>query len=275
VNSKSVGDFSMAGKTLLIIALLLSSVSFSATAKSDHYAFEHGITGYTPAQFARLCIKCQAQAMGKGRSVMGYCPGDCGDVYANEICEQGEAMHCRPGPEPQLQAAGPVVPAKQAPAAAKASVAAPSVAQVVKNPWDWSAQEEKTSVNATGLAVDRLSHFRLGCDADKHTVGFIFDADGYRGRSFTETSRFDQSIIFDIQQKSGVSQKFPLLATPTGDGDWMLKNDLTGDQATAFLDSFGQEGRLSFQTARGVELASWTLKGTSQTRETMRKVCNL
>jgi hypothetical protein len=100
-------------------------------------------------------------------------------------------------------------------------VAAPSAAQVVKNPWDWSAQEESTSVNASGLAVDRLSHFAMGCDANKHTVGSTFDADGYRGRSFTETSRFDQSIIFYIQQISGVSQKFALIATPTGDGDWM------------------------------------------------------
>ena len=267
----------MAGKTLFITALLLSSVPVSATAKSGHhYAFEHGVTGYTPAQFARECIKCQSEALGMARSVGGYCPGTCGDVYAKEICDQGgNGMHCRPGPESQLQTAGPVVPAKQAPAAAKAPVAAPSVAQAVKNPWDWSAQEEETTVSASALAVDRRSHFSLGCDANKHTISFTFDADGYRGRSFTETSRFDQSIIFDIQQTSGVSQKFPLIATPTGDGDWMLKNDLAGNQATAFLDSFGREGRLSFQTAKGVELASWTLKGTSQTRETMRKICNL
>jgi hypothetical protein len=264
----------MAGKTLLITVLLLSSVPFSATAKSaHHYAFEHGVTGYTPAQFARECIKCESEALGMGRSVMGYCPGDCGDVYSKEICDQGEGMHCRPGPESQLQAAGPVVPAKQASAAAKASVAVPSVVQAPKNYRDWSAQEESASVNASAMSVDGRSHFRLGCADNK--LGFTFDADGYRGRSFTETSRFDQSIIFDIQQISGVDQKFSLVATPTGDGDWMLKNDLVGNQATAFLDAFGREGRLSFQTAKGVELASWTLKGTAKVRDAMRNICQL
>jgi hypothetical protein len=118
----------MAGKILFITALLLSSVPFSATAKSaHHYAFERGITGYTPAQFASECIKCQSEALGVGRSVGGYCPGTCGDVYAKEICDQG-GMHCRPGPESQLQPPGPVVPANPASAAA-APVGAPSAAQ--------------------------------------------------------------------------------------------------------------------------------------------------
>ena len=76
--------------------ILLSMTSSGAAAKTKHhYAFEHGITGYTPAQFARECIKCQSEAEEIGRSVGGYCPSDCGYVYAKEICDS--KGRCQPG----------------------------------------------------------------------------------------------------------------------------------------------------------------------------------
>jgi hypothetical protein len=59
-----------------------------------------------------------------------------------------------------------------------------------------------------------------------------------------------------------------------GDGDF-TQGKLTGSEASSFLDAFGEEGHLGLQTGKGIEVASWTLKGTSQIREAMRKVCNL
>ena len=264
----------MAGKTLLITALLLSSVPFSATAKSDHYAFEHGITGYTPAQFARLCIKCQAQAMGKGRSVMGYCPGDCGDVYANEICEQGEAMHCRPGPESQLQAAGPVVPAKPASAAAKTSVAAPSVAQAGAKEGESMLTSANGGVFWTSYAEGAGLKFYLSCSASTHALSFTFNAEKYRGRVLSKIRDIEKPFVLNVKNISGTDQKFPFIAYFTnGDGDdaWVEQGHLT----SAFLDAFGQDGLLSVQTEEGLEAASWALKGTAKVRDTMRNTCQL
>ena len=61
------------------------------------------------------------------------------------------------------------------------------------------------------------------------------------------------------------------------DGGWVQEESwsFTGGEATAFLDTFGQDGRLSLQTGKGVEVASWTLKGTSHIRELIREICNL
>ena len=81
---------------------------------------------------------------------------------------------------------------------------------------------------------------------------------------------------------SGENQKFPIMAFLGGDGGWATAAwgqtrdlGLTDRAATAFLDAFAQEGRLSLQTGNGVELASWPLKGTSKVRESMRNACQL
>lgn len=164
------------------------------------------------------------------------------------------------------------------PARAKAVAKPPAqmtVAQALAARFDWHIREITPAVTATALASDGRSHFAFLCDAKIPSINFTFDADGYRGRSFQENSGLDQSIVFEIRTASGATQEFPFIASPTGDGDWMSKNDLTGTEATAFLDAFGQDGRLSFKTAKGEELASWALKGTSQGRELMRKVCDL
>jgi hypothetical protein len=77
------------GWKLATAIILLSMTSSGAAAKTKHrYAFEHGITGYTPAQFARECIKCQGEAEEIGRSVGGYCPSDCGYVRKRNLRQQ-------------------------------------------------------------------------------------------------------------------------------------------------------------------------------------------
>jgi hypothetical protein len=79
---------------------------------------------------------------------------------------------------------------------------------------------------------------------------------------------------------SGGTKKFPLIAYMAGDGAWPTgrnaqERGLTGSAATAFLDAFGREGRMSLQTGEGVELAAWTLRDMSKVRELMRNTCQL
>jgi hypothetical protein len=93
----------------ITVAAVFFSLAVGANAKSNHPAFEHGISGYSPAQFAQECIKCQNEALGVGRSVGGYCPSACTEVFSKEICD-GQGMRCRPGPTSQLQAPAPSSP---------------------------------------------------------------------------------------------------------------------------------------------------------------------
>jgi hypothetical protein len=56
--------------------------------------------------FAKQCIRCQDEAISRGKSVGAYCQGDCTAVYENEVCDQS-GENCRPGPEGNATAAPP------------------------------------------------------------------------------------------------------------------------------------------------------------------------
>ncbi|MGH6796967.1 MAG: hypothetical protein ACREDI_01100, partial [Roseiarcus sp.] len=98
------------------------------------------------------------------------------------------------------------------------------------------------------------------------------------GHALNKVKDIKQPFVVEIRRVSGDDRKFStfLYMTPA-DGGWVQEESwgLTGGEATAFLDAFGQDGRLGLLTGKGVEVASWTLKGTSDIRESMRKVCNL
>jgi hypothetical protein len=107
---------------------------------------------------------------------------------------------------------------------------------------------------------------------------------GYRGHALRKVVDLDQPFILEVRPVSGENQKFPLIAYMAGDGAWPTGHSgqggggdggLTGNAATAFLDAFGREGRMSLQTGNGVELASWTLKDMSKVRELVRNTCQL
>ena len=140
-------------------------------------------------------------------------------------------------------------------------MAAASVAQADTKQAQWTT----FGSGASGLFV-------IGCSTVPHSIHIIFE---YRGHALKKVVELEQPIIFEIRHASGENQKFPLIAYMTGDADWILKNDLTGSGATAFLDAFGREGRLSLQTGKGAELAFWTLKDTSKARELMRGACQV
>jgi hypothetical protein len=51
----------------------------------------------TPREFARQCVSCFNDAQQMGRSVGGYCPPDCVDIFSNNmVC--GNDGRCRLGP---------------------------------------------------------------------------------------------------------------------------------------------------------------------------------
>ena len=133
----------------------------------------------------------------------------------------------------------------------------------------WSNVDPNGGVNAYGFADDGISSIDFACDTSTHTINFILDPRGYRGHALRKVLELEQPFILEVRPVSGENQKFPLIAYMAGDGAWVTGHvwpagrydhtgGLTGSAATAFLDAFGREGRLSLQTGNGVELASWT-----------------
>jgi hypothetical protein len=157
---------------------------------------------------------------------------------------------------------------------------AASVAQTgTKQAGWWSNVAPNGAVTATGFADDGFSSILFDCSKST-ALNFILDPRGYRGHGLRKVLELDQPFLLEVQPVSGQNQKFPLIAYMAGDGAWPTgryghERGLTGSMATAFLDAFAQEGRLSLQTGNGVELASWTLRGMSKVRELIRNVCQL
>jgi hypothetical protein len=159
-------------------------------------------------------------------------------------------------------------------------MAAASVAQAgTKQAGWWPNVAPNGAVSAYGFADDGISSILFECYKST-TINFVLDPRGYRGHALRKVVDLDQPFILEARPVSGENQTFPLIAYMAGDGAWPTgrygqERGLTGSAATAFLDAFGREGRLSLQTGSGVELAAWTLKGTSRVRELMRNACQL
>jgi hypothetical protein len=155
-----------------------------------------------------------------------------------------------------------------------------SVAQTGTKQSGWrSGVAPNGAVSATGFADDGFSSILFDCYKSA-TLNFVFDPRGYRGHALRKVLDLDQPFILEVRPASGQNQKFPVIAYMAGDGAWPTgryghERGLTGSAATAFLDAFAREGRLSLQTGNGVELASWTLNGMSKVRELIRNVCQL
>jgi hypothetical protein len=170
-------------------------------------------------------------------------------------------------------------------AALKPPVAAASVAQAGTKQMGWKQVgwwpnvAPNGAASATGFADDGFSSILFACSKST-ALDFILDPRGYRGHALRKILDLDQPFILEVRPVSGETQKFPLIAYMAGDGAWPTgrngqERGLTGSAATAFLDAFGREGRMSLQTGEGVELAAWTLKDMSKVRELMRNTCQL
>lgn len=162
--------------------------------------------------------------------------------------------------------------------ASKAPVAAAPLVQDRVNQSGWTFHAANGGANVNGVADDGYSSIVIGCIGEHHSVSFVFYLDGYHGHALNKVKDIKQPFVVEIQRASGDNRKFStfLYMTPA-DGGWVQEESwsFTGGEATGFLDTFGQDGRLSLQTGKGVEVASWTLKGTSPIRESIRETCNL
>jgi hypothetical protein len=68
----------------------------SPQARKKEPSIADGPSGFKPGEFERKCIACLKQAHSVGRSVGGFCPVHCADVYGRMVCDRNGS--CRPGP---------------------------------------------------------------------------------------------------------------------------------------------------------------------------------
>jgi len=68
----------------------------SATPRSQPALMDTPFGRVTQQEFARKCVGCFNEAQGMGRSVGGYCPVGCVDVFSTMVCDN--RGQCRAGP---------------------------------------------------------------------------------------------------------------------------------------------------------------------------------
>jgi hypothetical protein len=147
--------------------------------------------------------------------------------------------------------------------------AAPAVA--AQKPSDWHINVSGGVVNASRFGYD--PDISLTCNAQMHRVGLVITFNKYKGGLLKTVEGANSPFILDIRNGNGDGLQFPMIAYYTdadGGDNWITKENLT----SAFLDAFGQQGRLIWQTAKGVEIASWPLQGTAKARSLIRQICN-
>ena len=154
-------------------------------------------------------------------------------------------------------------------------VPAASGARAGPNQAVWRLLSGNGGVGATGWTDSGVPNITFSCGTKPRPLGFSFSLAEDRERTLRKVIELEQPFVLEIRTVSGEKLKYSIVAYLAGDGGWTTgESGLTGSAATAFLDAFGKDGRLSLQTGEGVKLASWTLKGTSEISELMRKTCS-
>jgi hypothetical protein len=65
-----------------------------------------------------------------------------------------------------------------------------------------------------------------------------------------------------------------LCYSPADGGTWNTSQREGGWVTPTFFDAFAHDGRLIWRTGGGAEIASWSLKGSAEARESVRTECN-
>jgi hypothetical protein len=102
----------------------------------------------------------------------------------------------------------------------------------------------------------------------------IYGGDRYHG-SVLKRVETELPFILEVQRASGGSAKFPVILyySPADGGTWNSGKE-GGLLTPAFFDAFAHDGRLIWRTGGGAEITSWSLKGSSEARESIRAGCN-
>ena len=141
---------------------------------------------------------------------------------------------------------------------------------------EWTSTHVPQGVIITSSEGKEIFQIEFSCRSPQPIASVtIYGGDKYHG-SVLKRVETDLPFILEVQRAFGGSAKFPVILyyTPADGGAWVTSAKGGGWLKPAFFDAFAHDGRLIWRTGRGAEIASWSLKGSAEARESIRTECN-
>jgi hypothetical protein len=156
---------------------------------------------------------------------------------------------------------------------ALAKAAYPAGSNDAMGQWSVGVSEDRKRVNAHGKTANGQTLFYIACNTDyPQKVHASFRP--YQGTALDNIDEATRPLVFDIKNRDGAAQKFPVNMQYYGpDGEWVLNDECP--LPPAFLDQFGPGGLLTILNGQGGKVLAVNLSGAGKARETMRSVCRM
>ena len=141
---------------------------------------------------------------------------------------------------------------------------------------EWTSNQTPQATFIMSPEGKEIFQIEFSCQSPiQHASVTIYGGDRYHG-SVLKRVETELPFILEVQRASGGSAKFPvsLYYTPADGGAWVSGGKGAGWLTPAFFDAFAHDGRLIWRTGGGAEITSWSLKGSSEARESIRAGCN-
>ena len=140
---------------------------------------------------------------------------------------------------------------------------------------EWTSTQVPQGVIVTSSGGKEIFQIEFSCRSPQPIASVVIYGERYHG-SVLKRVETELPFILEVQPASGGSAKFPVILyyTPADGGAWVSSGKGAGWLTPAFFDAFAHDGRLIWRTGGGPEIASWSLKGSSEARESIRAGCN-
>ena len=140
---------------------------------------------------------------------------------------------------------------------------------------EWTSPHIPQGATITTPEGKEIFQIEFSCRSPQPNASVtIYGGDKYHG-SVLKRVETDLPFILEVQRAFGGSAKFPVILyySPADGGTWNSGKE-GGLLTPAFFDAFAHDGRLIWRTGGGAEIASWSLKGSAEARESIRAGCN-
>ena len=137
---------------------------------------------------------------------------------------------------------------------------------------EWTSNHAPQATTIMTPAGKEIFQIMFSCRSPQPTANVVIYGERYRG-SVLKRVETDLPFILEVQRASGGGAKFPVILyyTSADGGAWVSSGS---EVTTAFFDAFAHDGRLIWRTGGGAQIASWSLKGSAEARESIRAGCN-
>jgi hypothetical protein len=141
---------------------------------------------------------------------------------------------------------------------------------------EWTSAHVPQGAIITSSKGKEIFQIEFSCGSPQPIASVtIYGGDKYHG-SVLKRVETDLPFILEVQRAFGGSAKFPVILyySPADGGTWNTSQREGGWVTPTFFDAFAHDGRLIWRTGGGAEIASWSLKGSAEARESVRTECN-